>query len=101
MDYILKGFLEAFRLIFVLTGMYSAQFLSLAGVADRYRPVCCYQSATGICHCYEEFAGKRLTITILNTLMAVPTVVVGLIVYTFISRQGPFGMLNLLFTPQQ
>ena len=35
----------------------------------------------------------------LNTLMAVPTVVVGLLVYGFLSRQGPLGALGLLFTP--
>ncbi len=31
--------------------------------------------------------------------MAVPTVVVGLLVYGFLSRQGPLGILGLLFTP--
>jgi len=38
-------------------------------------------------------------VTALNTLMAVPTVVVGLLVYGFLSRQGPLGALGLLFTP--
>lgn len=46
------------------------------------------------------FPGRRLVITTLNTLMALPTVVVGLIVYGFLSRQGPLGGFNLLFTPQ-
>ena len=35
----------------------------------------------------------------LNTLMALPTVVVGLFVYAFLSRSGPLGGLGLLFTP--
>jgi len=47
-----------------------------------------------------EFPFKRLIITLLNTLMALPTVVVGLLVYGIISRQGPMGELGLLFTPQ-
>lgn len=47
----------------------------------------------------SEFKGKKLITIVLNTLMALPTVVVGLIVYAFISRQGPFGSLGLLFTP--
>ncbi|MBW1896512.1 MAG: ABC transporter permease [Deltaproteobacteria bacterium] len=47
---------------------------------------------------FEEFPGKRITITILNTLLALPTVVVGLFVYAFITRRGVFGPLDLLYT---
>jgi tungstate transport system permease protein len=47
----------------------------------------------------KQFRGRRLIITLLNTLMALPTVVVGLILYGLFSRQGPFGSLGLLFTP--
>ena len=46
-----------------------------------------------------RFRGRRLTITLLNTLMAMPTVVVGLILFGLFSRQGPLGPLGLLFTP--
>jgi tungstate transport system permease protein len=46
----------------------------------------------------NEFKGKRAVITILNTLMALPTVVIGLMVYAFISRKGVLGMLDLLYT---
>ncbi len=46
----------------------------------------------------KEFAAKRFVITILNTLLAIPTVVVALIVYTFISRKGMLGSFNLLYT---
>lgn len=47
----------------------------------------------------REFPGKRLTLTLLNTLMAMPTVVIGLLIYGLLSRQGPFGEYGLLFTP--
>jgi tungstate transport system permease protein len=47
---------------------------------------------------FGEFPGKRLLITILNTLLALPTVVVGLFVYAFISRRGILGVLDLLYT---
>lgn len=47
-----------------------------------------------------KFRGRRMVITILNTLMALPTVVVGLLVYGLLSRQGPLGGLDLLFTPK-
>jgi tungstate transport system permease protein len=47
---------------------------------------------------FREFPGKRLLITILNTLLALPTVVIGLFVYAFISRRGILGVLDLLYT---
>jgi len=47
----------------------------------------------------REFPGKGIVRTALNTLMALPTVVVGLTVYAFISRQGPLGLWGLLFSP--
>ena len=47
----------------------------------------------------KEFRGKRAVITILNTLLALPTVVIGLFAYAFLSRQGILGDLGLLYTP--
>lgn len=46
-----------------------------------------------------EFPFKRVAVTALNSLVALPTVVVGLVVYGFLGRQGPLGSLGLLFTP--
>ncbi len=45
-----------------------------------------------------EFRGQRICITILNTLQALPTVVIGLLLYGLFSRQGPMGDWGLLFT---
>lgn len=47
----------------------------------------------------NRFRGRRVMITLLNTLMALPTVVVGLLLFGLFSRQGPAGSLGLLFTP--
>ena len=47
----------------------------------------------------HEFPFKRPIITVFNTLMSLPTVVVGLFLYSLLSKQGPFGPLGLLFTP--
>ena len=47
---------------------------------------------------FRTFPGKRLLITVLNTLLALPTVVVGLFVYAFLTRRGVFGMFDLLYT---
>ena len=46
-----------------------------------------------------RFRYRRLAIALLNALMGLPPVVVGLVVYILLSRSGPFGVLNLLFTP--
>jgi tungstate transport system permease protein len=47
----------------------------------------------------KRFFGRRVVITLLNTLMALPTVVIGLVLFGFFSRQGPLGEFGLLFTP--
>jgi tungstate transport system permease protein len=49
---------------------------------------------------FREFHGKRFLITVLNTLLALPTVVVGLFVYAFLSRRGIFGPWDILYTPK-
>ena len=53
---------------------------------------------TGFTIAFREFRGKRAVITTLNSLLALPTVVVGLTVYAFISRKGLLGVLDLLYT---
>ena len=47
---------------------------------------------------FNSFRGKRAVVTVMNSLMALPTVVVGLLVYSFISRKGLLGILDLLYT---
>ena len=51
--------------------------------------------ATGV----FQFPGRRLVITLIHTGFALPPVVVGLFVYMMLSRSGPIGSLDLLFTP--
>ncbi len=47
----------------------------------------------------KDFKFKRQFITLINSLMSTPPVVMGLLVYLVLSRKGPLGSLNLLFTP--
>jgi tungstate transport system permease protein len=47
----------------------------------------------------REFRGRRALAALLNALTALPTVVVGLIVYSLISRSGPLGFLGFLYAP--
>ncbi len=46
-----------------------------------------------------HFPGHRLLLLVLNTLLALPSVVVGLVVYLLLSRSGPLGSWGILFTP--
>lgn len=52
----------------------------------------------GLIH-FRSFKGKRTLINIIQTLFSIPTVLVGLLVFLLISKQGIFGSYNLLFTP--
>ncbi len=46
-----------------------------------------------------EFRGRHAVLVVLNTLLALPSVVVGLVVYLLLSRAGPLGSMGILFTP--
>jgi len=48
----------------------------------------------------NNFWGKKLILNIINTFMGLPPVVIGLVVYLFLSSSGPLGELELLFTPE-
>ena len=48
----------------------------------------------------SRFAGRGVALAVLNTLLALPSVVVGLIVYLLLSRSGPLGFLGWLFSFQ-
>ena len=47
----------------------------------------------------KKFRGNKFIVNTINSLMAVPAVAIGLVVYLFISRRGPLGVLELLYTP--
>ena len=47
----------------------------------------------------HRFRLRSIILSILNALMGMPPVVVGLIVYLYLSRSGPLGFLSLLYTP--
>jgi tungstate transport system permease protein len=48
---------------------------------------------------FRSFRGKRPLINFIQTLYSIPTVTVGLLVFLLLSRSGPLGSLDLLFTP--
>ena len=48
---------------------------------------------------FHSFPGKRVLVNLIQTFFSIPTVVIGLFVFVLLSRAGPLGGLNLLFTP--
>jgi tungstate transport system permease protein len=46
-----------------------------------------------------RFPGRQILVVVLNAMMGLPPVVVGLVVYLFLSRAGPLGEFGILFTP--
>jgi tungstate transport system permease protein len=100
MHSIIEGFSKAFFLIVNLDAeLLGIIFLSLnvSGVALIIATVVGLPvgSLTG----FKKFPGRGLLVSILNTFMGLPPVVVGLFLYLILSRSGPFGFLALLYSP--
>ena len=100
MTFLWDSFLSALRLIFSL----DRDLLYVCTVSVRVSLVSTVLAALaglplGIVIGTSTFRGKRTVTALINTLFALPTVAVGVFVYCFISRSGPFGSWELLFTP--
>lgn len=54
---------------------------------------------TGTALAIYPFRGRRLIVVLINAFFGLPPVVVGLVLYLWLSRSGPLGFLELLFTP--
>jgi len=97
--YLGEGLSEALGLI----AAFDREFASIVGVSLRVAGTSTALATAaavpvGIAVAESHFRGRQMVITLLNTLMSLPTVLVGLLVYSFISRQGPLGDLGLLYT---
>jgi tungstate transport system permease protein len=99
MDLLLDSFISAILLLKSLDAeLYAIVLVSLKVASSSTLVAGIIGIPAGFAIAFKEFPGKRTVITILNTLLALPTVVVGLFVYAFISRRGIFGPLDLLYT---
>jgi tungstate transport system permease protein len=99
MDYILDGLVTALRLL--VRGdaeTYSAVFTTLRVSSLSVLAALVLGIPGGFLLGYYEFPGRRQLRTVVDTLLALPTVVVGLFVYALVSRRGPLGSMGLLFT---
>ena len=99
MELLADSFLSAILLIFSL----DPEVLSIVWVSLKVSGISTLFASLmgvplGFLIAYGSFKGKRILIICLNTMLALPTVVIGLFVYSFISRRSILGSLDLLYT---
>lgn len=100
MSEILQGLLEAARLIVSLdSDLIEISARSLRVTVTAVTIASMIGLPFGAWLAVNRFRWRRHAIAVLNGLMGLPPVVVGLIVYLILSRSGPFGVLDLLFSP--
>ncbi len=100
----MQGFSEEFRTAFGLIvtgdpGLWDIVLLSLKVSLLAVLIAACIGMPIGAALAVSRFPGRRFVIILLNALMGLPPVVVGLLVYLMLSRSGPLGVLQLLYTP--
>lgn len=100
MDLIIEGIKKAFYLLITLDPeVMRITFLSLqvSGIATFISLLIGISVGTIIA--LSQFPGKRIVVSLINTGMGLPPVVVGLFVTIFLWRNGPLGFLGILYTP--
>ncbi len=100
MDFFLQALAAAFNLIISLDiEVYQVVWTSIVISLLATLAAAVISVPLGLLVGLTRFPGKDFLQHSLNTLMALPTVVVGLILYGMLSRRGPAGDWGLLFTP--
>jgi tungstate transport system permease protein len=100
MDLILEGVLKAFHLLFTLDPevlgitLLSLQVSGTATLISLFIGI-----SVGTLVALTEFSGRKLVVSMINTGMGLPPVVVGLFVTIFLWRNGPLGFMGILYTP--
>ena len=100
MDFLFEGFLEGLQM--VLQGnpaVFNAVWVTLRVSFLATLIASLIGLPIGYILANSSFPGKGFCTIVLQTLLGFPTVVIGLLVYGFLSRRGPFGSADLLFTP--
>jgi tungstate transport system permease protein len=101
MDFLEDGARRAWTLL--VSGdaeVYGVAFLTLKIAVCATTLACAAGIPTGFLLAARPFWGRRAALTVVNTALAFPTVVVGLLLYGMLSRRGPLGGLGLLYTWQ-
>ncbi len=100
----MQEFSSSFGLAFNLLISFDADLLEIIGLSLRVSLIAVVIAAIigfplGASIAVMRFPGRQVVDILLNALMGLPPVVVGLLVYMMISRAGPLGWLNILYSP--
>lgn len=99
MQVIWEGIVQAFRLIFSLDASVVEILLTSLKVTGTATVIAMiFGLPIGVFLGLTEFRGRRFWVVLTNTGMALPPVVVGLFVYLMLSRYGPLGGLDIMYT---
>ena len=100
MSEIIDGITEALRLLFSFDPeVWGIIFLSVRVSATSTLIALLIALPISSFLALRDFRGKSFLTNLINTFMGFPPVVMGLIVYLMLSNSGPFGSLDLLYTP--
>jgi tungstate transport system permease protein len=100
MDIIVEGIKQAFILLFTL----DPEVLGITWLSLKVSGTATFLSmfigvSVGTAVALTQFPGRRFVVSLINTGMGLPPVVVGLFVTIFLWRNGPLGFLEILYTP--
>ena len=100
MEEIARGFQEAIRMLLTFDPeIYEIVGLSLAVSLSAVAISTCIGIPSGVLIGLYNFKFKQVVIRIIYTLMSLPPVIAGLVVFLIIMRKGPLGSFGLSFTP--
>ncbi|MBI1967543.1 MAG: ABC transporter permease [Gemmatimonadetes bacterium] len=101
MDFLADGFRRALALLLSADAeVYGIAFLSFKVAVVATVIACGIGIPLGFVLATRAFWGRRVALTVVNTALAFPTVVVGLLLYGLLSRRGPLGGVGWLYTWQ-
>ncbi|MEN6330410.1 MAG: ABC transporter permease [Smithella sp.] len=100
MELIIQGIIKAFELLI----SFDPEVMGITWLSLKISGTATFISlfigvSTGTIVALTNFPGKKLVISLINTGMGLPPVVVGLFVTILIWRNGPLGFLDILYTP--
>ncbi len=100
MDLILEGILKAFHLLI----SFDPEVMGITLLSLQVSGTATFISlligiSIGTMVALTEFPGRRFVVSLINTGMGLPPVVIGLFVTIFLWRNGPLGFLGVLYTP--
>ena len=104
LPFLMNAFSDSFSVALGLITQADATLWQIVALSLRVSATACALGAgfgllLGAWLAVARFPGLALVVGVLNTLLALPSVVVGLVVYLLLSRSGPLGSWGILFTP--